>query len=345
MQKKIWIDLDNSPHVPFFKPIIGKLQEAGYILFITARDSYQVYNLADFMKIEYKKVGRHYGKNKFMKLYGFLHRGIQLLPLALREKPDLALSHGSRSQILVSSILGITSIAISDYEHTAEVVSPTWALVPDIMHKEKIKHFKKGILTYPGIKEDVYVPYFQPNPKILQELGVHTESLLIVIRPPAVEAHYHTAESESLFLKTIDFLGNIENVCMILVPRNDRQKLLVKNTWPDLYKRKKIIIPEQVVDGLNLMWYADVVISGGGTMNREAAALGVPVYSIFRGKLGAVDKYLVDCGRLTLLENEEGLKNVLKIPKRNRSEDTILRNNLALTSIISNVTKVLENVF
>ena len=44
------------------------------------------------------------------------------------------------------------------------------------------------------------------------------------------------------------------------------------------------------------MALADALVSAGGTMNREAAVLGTPVWSIFEGPLGAVDELLVARG-------------------------------------------------
>src|SRR6266540_658571 len=130
--KKIWIDLDNTPHVPFFKPIIEKLNERGYQVVVTARDAYQVCDLADYFNISYKRIGRHYGKNKLMKVLGTLARAFQIIPEMLREKPDIAVSHGSRTQIIVASLLKIRSVIIYDYEHAKGLVLvyPTWVMLP-----------------------------------------------------------------------------------------------------------------------------------------------------------------------------------------------------------------------
>ena len=105
----------------------------------------------------------------------------------------------------------------------------------------------------------------------------------------------------------------------------------------------KIIIPEKVVDGLNLIWNSDLVISGGGTMNREAAALGVPVYSIFRGKIGAVDRYLSENGRLTLIKNIEDIRTKITLVKREQQLAPKQKNNSALKSIVDGVISVIED--
>jgi predicted glycosyltransferase len=169
--------------------------------------------------------------------------------------------------------------------------------------------------------------------------------LLVTIRPPATEAHYHNPESELLFEATIDFLGQHENTRMVILPRNEvKQTAWVKSNWSTLCESRKIIIPEHVVDGLNLIWHSDLVISGGGTMNREAAALGVPVYSIFRGKIGAVDRYLSNNGRLVLLTSVEDVRTKILLNKRSRSNELGNFNHQALQTIVSHIETILKEV-
>lgn len=203
--------------------------------------------------------------------------------------------------------------------------------------------FKRGLRTYSGIKEDVYVPSFRPDPSILQQLSLQDGDILAVIRPPASEAHYHNPESDKLFRRVVDFLGSKPGVRMIILPRNEKiQKDLIFKTWPIWCKEKKIIVPDQVVDGLNLIWHSDLVISGGGTMNREAAALGVPVYSIFRGVHGAVDKYLAEHGRLVMIESYDDVVSRIQLAKRHRKEAVNANGCLALTQITAAIQEVLN---
>jgi predicted glycosyltransferase len=128
---------------------------------------------------------------------------------------------------------------------------------------------------------------------------------------------------------------------MIILPRNDHQKEMIKNKWARQLSSGRIIAPEQVVDGLNLLWNSDLVISGGGTMNREAAALGIPVYSIFRGKIGAVDHYLSEKGKLVLLEKPEDIRKKLVIKKRQQTAGQEYGNNVALKSVVGHILKIL----
>ena len=343
-KKKIWIDLDNSPHVPFFKPIIEELNNRGYQVMLTARDCFQTCGLADLLNLSYKRIGKHYGKNKIIKVAGLVFRAFQLMSVVRREKPDLALSHGSRSQLILATMFGIPSVLIGDYEHATmlPLAYPKWIIVPDIIPDNAIKLSRDRTFKYPGIKEDVYVPNFRPDSTLKNKLGLGVEDLIISIRPPATEAHYHNPHSEELFKATIDFLGNKENTRLVLLPRNEKQAAEVREMWPKFCSNGKIIIPEHVVDGLNLMWHSDLVISGGGTMNREAAALGVPVYSIFRGTIGAVDRYLAENGRLTLLESVEDVRTKIVVERRHRPDSPDHGNNATLESIVASIISVIE---
>src|SRR6266403_5431110 len=153
---KIWIDLDNTPHVPFFAPIIEELQKCNYSVMITARDCFQVRELADLFHLNYKLIGHHSGKSKIRKVAGLFFRALQLLPTILREKPDIAVSHCSRAQMIVSASLGIPSLQMGDYEFATPwvFVRPTWSMCPAVIPDEVVPGCPKRILKYPGIKED-----------------------------------------------------------------------------------------------------------------------------------------------------------------------------------------------
>jgi hypothetical protein len=344
-RKKIWIDLDNSPHVPFFAPIIGELQTRGYTLLLTARDCFQVCDLASLLRIPYKRIGRHYGKNAVRKIAGLGLRALQLVPTALQEKPDLAVSHGSRSQLLVSRLLGIPSLILCDYEFARVwlFIRPTWVLIPEVIPESSINIHRHRILKYPGIKEDVYVPRFRADAGLRAALGLGEDEVVVTLRPPASEAHYHNPQSDELFRATVDFLGRQPHLRIVLLPRNERQALAVRHSWPQLVGTGKMIVLEQIVDGLNLIWQSDLVISGGGTMNREAAALGVPVYSIYRGKIGAVDRYLAATGRLTLLESVEELEKKVVLARRPRLPQPRNLNGASLQTVVNNIVAVVES--
>ena len=343
-RKKIWIDLENSPHVPFFNPIISQLEKRGYEILLTARHCFQVCELAHLLNLHYKSIGKHYGKNKIFKVAGLFIRSMQMAPLVLREKPDLALSHGSRSQLLVASILRIPCVIMADYEYTQKLIliRPTWAIVPEIIPDNVFRLPSDRIRRYPGTKEDVYIPGFRPDPEILRKLGLREGDLVITIRPPATEAHYHNPASDGLFQSAVEFLCHNPKARLVVLPRNENQSALIRSRWPKWSSNRKIIIPNQVVDGLNLIWHSDLVISGGGTMNREAAALGVPVYSIFRGKIGAVDEYLASSGRLILIEKVDNIRTKIALKPRHRPSKPSNDNRMALYRIVNDIVSILE---
>lgn len=321
-RKRIWIDLDNSPHVPFFAPIVAEFEKQGHQVFLTTRDTYQVRGLADYYGMKHTTVGRHYGANKVLKVLGTVWRSVQLARTVLRWRPDISLSHGSRSLILLSSLLGIPTILLFDYEHARRLpfIRPALGMVPESIDPRAFPNqFKFGVRTYPGLKEDIYAASFTPDPGILRQLDLKETDLLVTIRPPATEAHYHNPESEKLFLEVVDYLASFDDVRMVILPRNEKaQREFVLRQWPELIRQRKIQMPEKVVDGLNLIWHSDLVVSGGGTMNREAAALGVPVYSIFRGSIGAVDRYLAAANRLTLIEKPEEVRTRIVVRRRQK---------------------------
>jgi uncharacterized protein len=337
---KIWIDLDNSPHVPFFAPIVEELHARGFATLITARDCFQVRELADLFHLDYTLVGRHPGKNTFRKVAGLGYRAVQLLPAILKHKPDLAVSHCSRSQLVAASCLAIPCMFIGDYEFSTSwaVVEPTWMVCPEVIPDAAIRCDPRRILRYPGIKEDVYVPRFVPDATLRSQLGLQPQDIVVTMRPPAGEAHYHNPQSDELFEAAVEFLSARPDVKLIAVPRNGRQAARLHERWPHLFANGTMRIPEHVVDGLNLIWSSDLVISGGGTMNREAAALGVPVYSVFRGQIGSVDRHLSAAGRLVLLESVDDVRTRIVVARRQPGAPLQHAGNTALETIVQHIT-------
>ena len=343
LQKTVWIDLDNSPHVPFFLPIIEELKNQGVEILLTARNTYQVCDLLDFFHLQCKVVGRHYGKHRMLKVLGNILRACQLAPTMVWRQPDLAVSHGSRAQIVVGRTLGIPTLMMQDYEYSARTgfLEADWILTPDVVPNSAMSRRPGRVLKYPGLKEDVYVPGFRPDPSIRQQLGISSEDLVVTLRPPATEAHYHNHKSDILFAEALKFLDR-PHITIVTLPRSHRQDQSLRNEWPDLIASRRMIIPKSAVDGLNLIWFSDLVISGGGTMNREAAALGAPVYSIFRGTIGAVDAYLAQQGRLTLIECAADLEQKIALQRWNRPSRPNSRNHPALRTIVDDITMILN---
>jgi predicted glycosyltransferase len=350
--RKVWIDLENSPHVPFFGPIIMELEERGCEVLLTARDCFQVCELADMAGLKYRSIGHHYGKNSIAKVVGLGIRVLQMTPLILRERPAISVSHGSRSSFVVSAMLGIPSITIADYEYADHRLTDwlgsmrkKWVMTPEVIPSDIFERSglpKDHVLHYPGIKEDVYTPFFQPDPSLKDTLGLQSSDIVVTIRPPATEAHYHNPESEKLLMAVFNLLGAHPEVKTILLPRTPRQEAELRQANPELFAAGRIVVPKHAVDGLDLIWHSDLVISGGGTMNREAAALGIPVYSLFRGTMGAVDKHLAETGKLVLLESERDIREKLKVAPRSKTLVSRSKQRATLDAVVNHISAVME---
>jgi predicted glycosyltransferase len=340
--RRIWIDLDNSPHVPFFVPIIEELRKSGHEVILTARDAYQVRELLELNHLSCRVVGRHYGKHHAAKVLGTCIRAAQLFRGIIFRRIDLAVSHGSRAQMLCGFVLGIPTLLILDYEFIAKMgfIRPDWIFVPEMIPDSGELQVKKRVLRYPGLKEDVYIPRLRVDLSLREQFGFREDDIVVTVRPPAIEAHYHNPEADVLLNTALHYLTETPEVRVLLLPRNESQAGSLRKEWAHCLANRKIVIPEHAVDGMNLIWCSDLVISGGGTMNREAAALGVPVYSIFRGKIGAVDRQLEREGRLILIENAEQVRQKIVLARRPKSTEKKSEERPALRVIVDGILEI-----
>ena len=198
------------------------------------------------------------------------------------------------------------------------------------------------ILEYRGLKEDVYAPYIAVDNKIKKELGIKDGDLVVTVRPPATEAHYHNPEAEALCEHFLNRVYNREHTKVILLPRNGKQNYELKSKFPEWFKdSSNIVIPSRVIDGMNLVWHSDLVLSGGGTMNREAASLGVPVYSIFRGRPGAVDLKLESDDRLKFIATKEEVDRDIKLVPREKTSYPDRTPRDAVKDILGHIQKII----
>ena len=309
---KIWIDLGNSPHVPFFNALASEFNARGHEIVWTARDYAQTVDLAKMSGIDAKVFGTHGGKNVVAKAAKFKKRVLDLVLWARGRQIDLVVSHNSQEPLIAARLLGIRSVNLMDYEHHPgnhlSFRAAQRVIVPAAFPDEALKKFGalRKTRKFDGIKEDVYLADFESDPSFADELaaiGISADDILVVIRPHAPEALYHRKYQNDLLGRLIDRLASFDRVKIILLPRKDNQGAQMRLDHP----QPNVVIPQAVLDGSNLIAAADVVISGGGTMNREAAALGVPAYTVFAGKQAAIDEYLVSEGRLSRLETEGGV--------------------------------------
>ncbi len=312
---RIWIDLGNSPHVPFFKALAPEFERRGHEILWTARDYAQTVELAQKAGLPIKVFGSHGGKSVFQKGLKYTSRVFELARWARGRGIGLLLSHNSHEPLAVARLLGIESVNLMDYEHhPANRLSFRLAsrlVVPESFPDETIAVLGATRKTkkFKGIKEDVYLADFAPDPNFLSELediGVAAENILVVVRPHAPEALYHRGIENELLDTILDRFASDPNVRLVVLPRKPYQGDEIRAAHP----QSNIIIPERVLDGANLLAAADLVVSGGGTMNREAAALGVPTATVFAGKGAAVDVYLVREGRMTRLESIADLEKL-----------------------------------
>jgi len=322
---KIWIDLGNSPHVPFFKALAEEFSVRGHEIVWTARDYAQTVELAKKAEINATVLGTHGGKNVLAKAAKFAKRVLDLTKWARGKRIDLVVSHNSQEPLVAARLLGIRSVNLMDYEHhpgnhlsfraAKRVIVP--ASFPD--QALRTSGAARKVRKFDGIKEDVYLSGFQANPKFaneLKDLGIEPDHILAVVRPHAPEALYHRGVENKMLDMLLDRLASHENVRVIVLPRKDYQGGEMRANHP----QENIIIPKHALDGGNLIASADLVISGGGTMNREAAALGVPAYTVFAGKPASIDSYLADEGRLVFVHDENDIDKV-RIEKKNGLSD------------------------
>src|SRR5437667_927516 len=318
---RIWIDLANSPHVPFFRALIPEFVERGHQVEITARDFAQTVELATKAGMMPHVIGRHGGGTFRGKAGNLIGRAAALRKWARDRGFDLAVSHNSYAQISAAAALGIKTVTLMDYEHQpANHLAFRLAsrvIVPRPFPAEELRKYgasTRKVRRYDGMKEDVYLADFAPDPRFaeaLRKLGVASQDVLVVARPPAREALYHRFENE-LFDDLLTALSARADVKVVLLPRTEPQRA-------DFEARKltNMIIPREALDGANLIAAADLVISAGGTMNREAAVLGVPAASIYAGKWAAVDEQLRREGRLQRITSKEEI-DVLQVKKKGR---------------------------
>ena len=309
---RLWIDLANSPHVPFFKALVGKFISQGHEIEITAREFTETIPLAREAGFDPRVVGVHGGRAVSAKARTLITRAWALAGWARRRNFDLAISHNSYSQIVTARALGIRSVTLMDYEyqpanHLAFRLASR-IIVPTSFPAKRLRRYGapvERVRRYHGTKEDVYLANFQPDPIFsaqLCELGVNPDNVLVLMRPPAHDALYHRFQNE-LFEEALAMLLANENAQVILLPRNEAQRATYST-------KAGLIVPAVPLDGPNLIAASDLVISAGGTINREAAALGVPVASIYAGKWASVDEELVKEGRLRRISNETDLRHL-----------------------------------
>ena len=299
---RVWIDVTNSPHAVIFRPLIARMRARGHEVTVTSREFAQTVGLLDRFGIEHMVVGAHGGASRRGKARAMAGRSASLARVARAGRFDLAVAHGSTDQPLAARLAGTPQVTMFDYEFAAAMHHwngrlATRVLVPAAIPEAALARYgmrPPRLVRYPGLKEEYYLADHVYDAGVGEELGLDRERVIAVVRPPPEVTLYHRGASTDLFAAALARLLEAPEVQTVVLPRTDEQRRALAGG--------PAIVPERPVDGPSLVAAADLVVSAGGTMNREAAALGVPAYTPFAARLGAVDRRLIDEGRLRRLE-------------------------------------------
>ncbi len=325
---RIWIDMTNSPHVVIFRPLIARMIARGHEVTITARDFAQTIGLLERFNMPHTVIGAHGGAGRVGKARAMGSRTSSLVRFARRERFDVAIAHGSTDQPPAARAARTPQVTMFDYEFASTMHHwngrfATRVLVPSAIPEWALWRYgirAPKLVRYPGIKEEYYLADHVLDREVIPELGLDQSKIIAVLRPPPEVTLYHRGLSSDVFTATLDRLIEAgPTVQTVVLPRTDRQR-------EELVGRP-VIVPERPVDGPSLVATADFVVSAGGTMNREAVALGVPAYSPFAGRLGAVDQALIDQGRLHRLENAAQVvleKRDRRVPATHRDPEALI---------------------
>jgi uncharacterized protein len=307
---RIWVDLTAPAHPVVFRPIVARLRALGHDVDVTARDYAQTLALARRLGLDAHEVGRHGGASRAAKLARLVSRTGRLTAWARPRGFDLALAHGSNDLALGARALRIPAVNTFDYEwatvqHNIGCRLARRVLVPDAIPAERLRRYGAGpakLRRYPGLKEEYYLADFEPDAAVLDRLGVDRSRVVVVFRPPPDVSLYHR-KSNPLFPQVLAHIGNDPGVHAVVLPRTEEQRRYVRALgFPSL------VVPDGAEDGQSLVALADLVISAGGTMNREAVALGTPVYTTYGGRLGGVDERLIHQGLLRPLTDPRAIE-------------------------------------
>ena len=333
---RIWIDITAPAHPLVFRPIISRLRAAGHEVEVTAREYAQTLGLLDLHGIDHTEVGHHGGSGRTGKARALVSRTRALRRWARDRKFELAAAHGSNDLALVARRLGIPALNTFDYEfatlqHNVGCRLARRVMVPEYVPPDRLRRYgvhDGKLVRYPGLKEEYYLSDFRPDPTVLDELGVDRQRVLVVVRPPPDVSLYHR-KSNPLFPQVLDRVGRASSVHAVVLPRTEAQREYVRGLG-----LPSVLVPGAAVEAQSLVALSDLVVSAGGTMNREAVALGTPVYTTYGGRLGGVDEALIREGRLRPLTDPRALELVKRSgdPQLNRRDPQLLVDHLLGTA-------------
>jgi predicted glycosyltransferase len=316
---RVWVDLTNTAHVVVLRPLVERLEAAGHEVALTARPLSQTVDLLEDWGHRYTLLGRYGGATRAGKARAATGRAGAMVRFGRRQGPfDCGLAHGSTDLPVAGRILRVPNTTMFDYEwatlqHSLNCRMATRVLVPEAIDADRLARYgarPPRLVHYPGLKEDYVLHGFTPDAGVLDRLGVPRDKLLCVVRTAPSYALYLAGASGELLPRLLARLVERDDVATVVMTRNAEQAEQVRAV------SDRLIVPERAVDGRSLVAFADVLVSAGGSMNREAAALGTPVWTMFEGRMGAVDERLVAEGRLRVLRDPEEVELVRKEPFR-----------------------------
>jgi predicted glycosyltransferase len=330
---RIWIDLSAPAHPVVFRPIVRRLRDAGHDVEVTARDFAQTLELAEIAGLDARAIGAHGGRSAGGKLRSLAGRSAALWRWArTRPRFDLAAAHGSNDLPIVARTLRVPAVDLFDYEwatfqHMIGCRLARRVIVPDAIPPERLRRYGVGprkLRRYPGLKEEYFLHDFEPDPGILGRIGADGSRIIVVLRTPPTAALYHRVHNP-VYADLLDRVGHDPGIHAVVLPRLPEQA--------DELRRlalPSVIVPPHAIDGPSLVAASDLVISAGGSMNREAVALGVPVYTTFQGRMGGVDEKLMREGKLRRLEHAADIE----IRRRDRSAPRLRRDPQLIVDLI-----------
>ena len=306
---KIWVDCTAAAHPLVLRPIVERLRERGHEVEITAREYGQTVGILDRLSLQHTVVGEH-GDSTLAKAGALASRSSALRRWARPRRFDLAIAHGSVDLAVVATLLRVPSAQMQDYEYAGlqrqlAFRAARRVLAPDaisVAAMRKAGASASKLVRYPGLKEDYYLADFEPDRAVLAELGLDEDRVLVVLRPPPESSAYHA--ENPLYDGVLDRVAVHGSATAIVIPRTERQREAARLRAA---RGEPVVVPERAIDAQSLIAYADLVVSAGGTMNREAVALGTPVHTMFSGRMGAVDEALIERGLLLPLSSPADL--------------------------------------
>ncbi len=341
---RIWIDLANAPHVAFFRPIIGELERRGHSVLISLRDFNQTVELARRIGLGGAVIGTHGGRTSTGKALNLLGRAGWLARFAREARADIAVSHNSYTQAIAARVVRARVVTLMDFEgqpanHIAFRLAHR-VIVPAAFPAAALRRFGCSpgqVRRYDGFKEQVYLSDFTPDPGFVEtlrracRLGPEWDpsgTVVVTVRTPPSFATYHRFPNR-LFEKLLERLECTGDTTVVLLPRSEEQRRAYAARFP------RLRIPTEALSGTDLVALSDVVVSAGGTMNREAAILGTPVWTIFAGELPAVDRCLIGMGRMRALQ---AVCDIESLPLRKKNGCTMLANTGLRDTLVSWIT-------